>query len=125
MTPILFISFVVSLTLIDLRHSATRAHYHAEETKDSRMPRWLHRIIYRYQRYQYVPVDDQGRPLGEKVDSHQYYHSKQRKLMRMEAAEAFEIRSAVLVALALLSLCVVWIVWQALCWLLRVSPLGR
>lgn len=124
MTPLIFISFVVSLTLIDFRHSARRSHYHAEPG-DSRMPKWLHRLLYRYQRYQYVPVDSQGQPVGEKTDGHWYYHSKQRKLMKMEVDEAFEVRGTVLVVLGLVSLCVLWGVWWALGWMWSVVGRGR
>lgn len=116
MTPIIFTSFIVSLTLVDFRHSANRAHYHADNTRTSRLPDWLHHIIYSYRRYEYVPVDEKGRPLGEKASGDLFYHSKQRKLMKMEVAEAFEIRSTVLVVLALLSLCVLWAVWKAVGW---------
>jgi len=124
MTPIIFISFLISLSLVDMRHSAKRKHYHAE-ARDSRMPQWLHRIVFRYQRYRYVPADNQGRPLGEAVDGHQYYHSNQRKLMRMEVAEAFEIRSTVVMALGLFSLCVLWGAWKALLWGLSFCGLTR
>lgn len=124
MTPIIFISFVVSLALIDLRHSASRAHYHAEQ-EDSRLPRWLHRLIYRYQPYQYVPVDERGNPLVGKTGGHQYYHSKQRKLMKMEVDDAFEIRNRVLVVLGLLSLCILWGAWRLLSWLLQSLGLIR
>lgn len=119
MTPIIFISFIVSLSLVDMRHSAQRSHYHAEA--HSRLPHWLHKIIFRYQRYRYVAVDENGRPTGEPADNpdQQCYHSHQRKLMRMEVAEAFEIRRSVLVALALLSLGITWGVWKALSWMFR------
>ncbi|KAK0633543.1 hypothetical protein B0T14DRAFT_561131 [Immersiella caudata] len=116
MTPIIFISFIVSLSLIDMRHSAQRSHYHAD-SHESRMPAWLHRIIYRYQRYQYVPVDENGKLVGKRVgDGKEYYHSHQRKLMRMEVAEAFEIRSSVVVALGLVSMGVLWGVWRLFTW---------
>src|SRR5437016_3415661 len=118
MTPVIFISFVVSLSLVDLRHSANRSNYHAEP-EASRLPRWLHRIIYRYRRYEYVPVGDHVRPVGERAESDSFYHSKQRKLMKMEAAEAFEIRSTVLVILALVSLCVLWGFWSMATWFYR------
>ncbi|KAK0656399.1 hypothetical protein B0T16DRAFT_317017, partial [Cercophora newfieldiana] len=118
MTPIIFISFIVSLSLVDMRHSAQRSHYHAADSQThGRMPQWLHRLVYRYQPYRHVPVDEKGRSIGEAVDNRQYYHSHQRKLMRMEVAEAFEIRSGVLVVLGLVSLGVVWGVWKVLSWI--------
>lgn len=114
-TPLILISFLVSLTLVDYRHSANRSHYHADP-RESRIPQWLHRILYRYRKYQYVPVDDKGRPLGESANNEEYYHSYQRKLLRMEVDEAFEIRSTVLVALSLISLLVLWGFYKVIAW---------
>lgn len=145
MTPIIFISFLVSLALVDIRHSALRAHYHADDPAQQRLPHWLHRIMYRYRGYRYdVVVDGQGdgRSVGEgqgQVDGgdddgsgrvrmrrqesgkggEEYYHSKQRKLMKMEAAEAFEIRGWVTVALGLVSLGMVWVAWRVASWVVR------
>ncbi|SPQ18899.1 71a70ed5-14ee-4d00-97da-034e1f121df3 [Thermothielavioides terrestris] len=125
MTPLILVSFLVSLALVDLRYSALRAHYHADADQASRLPRWLHRIVYRYRPYRYVAVDERGRPVAEGRprspgspgrEAEDYYHSKQRKLMKMEAAEAFEIRGSVLVALGLLSLGVFWAAWRLAAW---------
>ncbi|KAL2128937.1 hypothetical protein VTI74DRAFT_8461 [Chaetomium olivicolor] len=161
MTPIIFTSFLLSLILVDLRHSALRAHYHAEQppthTRPRRIPAWLHRILYRYQPYQYVVVDENGRPIPASTSpaaggirrigssgssgssdglsssvqtpavspgspgsigqgGEDYYHSKQRKLMKMEAAEAFEIRGSVLAALGVVSLLGMWVVWRVAGW---------
>ncbi|KAK4101732.1 hypothetical protein N658DRAFT_506898 [Parathielavia hyrcaniae] len=126
MTPLMFISFLVSLALVDLRYSALRAHYHA--AGPSRLPRWLHRLVYRYRPYRYVAaMEGHGRPPAARaavVESplgstgspgsglgsgpgpewggeDYYYYSKQRKLMEMEAAEAFEIRGWVVTGLGL------------------------
>ncbi|KAK0730525.1 hypothetical protein B0H67DRAFT_36421 [Lasiosphaeris hirsuta] len=123
-TPVVFISFVISLALVDFRHSVSRSHYHADPGH-SRLPRWLHRLVYRYQRYQYVPVDENGRRLAqpETTDQHSYYHSKQRKLMKMAADEAFEIRNIVLAATALVTACIICALWRVLCWVLSVVGL--
>lgn len=109
MTPVIFVTFVVSLTLVDYRYSAMRSQYHAEPP--SRLPAWIHRLVYRYQPYQYVLVDENRQPTGQRADP-RYLHSKQRKLMKMEVVDAFEIRSTVLVILGLLSLALIWGVWQ-------------
>lgn len=146
MTPLLFISFLVSLALVDLHHSALRSHYHAEGSQPSALPGWLHRIVYRYRPYRYAAVDERGHPRssggeegspggsvssfssspggttaspGSVLDSaagEDYYHSKQRKLMRMEAAEAFEIRGGVVVGLGLVSLAMLWAAWKVMVW---------
>ena len=104
MTPLLFTSFLFSLLLVDLRYSALRAHYHADG-QSQRLPRWLHRIVYRYRPYRYGDGPD-----GAGGDGH--YHSNQRKLMRMEAEEAFELRGGVLVALVVVGLGMLWMVWR-------------
>lgn len=145
MTPLIFISFLVSLAIVDIRNSALRAHYHADPARSNRLPRWLHRVVYRYQPYRYVVVDEQGRPLGEKAsspglgqvdggvespgegmgrrggDGGDYYRSKQKKLMRMEAAEAFEIRSGVMVVMGVLSLGLWWVSWRVASWGLGIA----
>jgi hypothetical protein len=139
MTPLLFISFLLSLALVDLRYSALRGHYHADADQRSRLPRWLHRIIYRYIPYRYVVVDERGRPVSEQAvtpgspgspgsvgsagspavagrEAEDYYHSKQRKLMKMEATEAFEIRDSVLLVLGFVGLGILWVAWRAVSW---------
>ena len=123
MTPLVFVSFLVSLALVDFRYSVRRSHYHAEG--QGRLPRWLHRLLFRYQRYQYVAVDEGGRPRGETPG---YYHSKQRKLVKMEAADAFELRSTVLAIMGVLSLGLVWGLvwglWRLLSWGWSLCELG-
>ncbi|KAL1841506.1 hypothetical protein VTJ49DRAFT_6997 [Mycothermus thermophilus] len=136
MTPVIFISFLVSLALVDLRYSALRAHYHPDDQHRGRMPAWLHRIIYRYRPYRYQAVDDKGRPAertpmspssppGSGRQAEDYYHSKQRKLMKMEAEEAFEMRGIVVVVLGLVSLGAVWAVWKVLAWIVMGIFHGR
>ncbi|KAK4180398.1 hypothetical protein QBC36DRAFT_30618 [Triangularia setosa] len=125
MTPIIFTSFLISLFLVDTRNSALRRHYHASDT-ESRMPEWLHRIVYRYKRYEYVAVDENGKPFpisnpqtpatSPKQEKEDYYHSKQKKLMKMEVAEAFETRSSVIVLLVVLGVAVLWGTWKAASW---------
>ncbi|KAK0729396.1 hypothetical protein B0T21DRAFT_385463 [Apiosordaria backusii] len=125
MTPIIFTSFLISLFLVDTRNSALRRHYHASDS-ESRMPQWLHRILYKYKRYEYVAVDENGKPFPlsnpqtpatspgqEKED---YYHSKQKKLMKMEVAEAFETRSSVVFLLAVTGVVFLWGTWKAASW---------
>ena len=121
MTPLLFTSFLLSLLLVDLRNSALRAHYHAANKTCRLLPRWLHRLVYRYRPYRYDAAGAAGSPgspgsprsVGEQED---YYHSKQRKLMRMEAEEAFEIRGGVVVALVVVGFGVLWVTWRVVGW---------
>ncbi|KAK0754015.1 hypothetical protein B0T18DRAFT_312952 [Schizothecium vesticola] len=122
-TPLIFVSFLISLTIIDLRHSARRAHFHSDHQPErpgtSRFPLWLHRIIY-HRRQDAPPSTDEHTPpvtpWDGAGDRDGYYHSKQRELMKMMADEAFEIRSAVLMALVVGGLGVLVGVWKAVGW---------
>lgn len=92
MTPVNFVVFLFSLLLVDLRYSLMRSHSHAETS--SRLPTWLHNLFYSPRPYQYMRVK------GKDQEGRWYYHSKQKKLMRMEAEEAFQIRNTMLIVLA-------------------------
>lgn len=164
MTPLIFISFLVSLALVDLRYSAMRSHYHPDpdtvpwsgpndphQTGSGRLPSWLHKLLFRYRPYRYEYVspapaeasaptpttpgstnagekktedgdgdgDDKGRyhgGIGIWIWGDTYYRTKQRKLIKMEAADAFEIRSTVLAVLGLLGICFVWGAWRVFSW---------
>lgn len=117
MTPVIFVTFLVSLVLVDLSYSIKRSHLHPEEYS-SRLPHWLHRIIYRYQPYQYVRLDKDGNPIKESA-YHGFYHSKQRKLMKMEVDDAFQIRGTVLFIMGIMAMTVVWGLWRLAAWMLR------
>lgn len=117
-TPVIFVSFLASLAWVDFRYSLMRSHSHSESR--SRMPGWLHQALYREAPYQYVRVDSNnpGTPgPGEGEGSRWYYHSKQRKLMKMEVEDAFQIRGSVLVILGLLAAVGTWAAWRAGCWM--------
>ncbi|KAJ4396856.1 hypothetical protein N0V93_001078 [Gnomoniopsis smithogilvyi] len=115
MTPVIFVSFVASLAWVDFRYTVMRSHIHSDST--SRMPRWLHTLLYRDTPYQYVRVDrsKQGTPMTRDEGTKWHYHTKQRKLMKMEAEDAFRIRGSVLVILGLLAVAATWIAWQVSC----------
>lgn len=117
MTPVIFISFLASLAWVDFRYTLMRSHSHSDAT--SRMPRWLHTILYRDTPYQYVRVDrgNPGQPTAGDEGTKWYYHTKQRKLMRMEAEDAFRIRGSVLVILGLAAVLSTWSLWQVTWWL--------
>ncbi|EAA34688.1 hypothetical protein GE21DRAFT_1051 [Neurospora crassa] len=114
MTPIIFVSFVISLAIVDLKYTMHRSHYHAER-RPSRLPPWLHRIVYKYRPYHYTAVDENGKPV-ENMDG--YYHSKQRKLMAMEADDAFQMRRTVVASLVLAGMVAIWGAWWTLRWVL-------
>ncbi|PHH70459.1 hypothetical protein CDD82_7098 [Ophiocordyceps australis] len=106
-TPIVFVSFLVSLAIVDAGFSLRRLH---------RPPAgWLRALVLR-------PHRDGSCVKGDHPNDNLHYHSYQRKLLEMEAAHAFEIRSAVVVLL----LALVVLVFMAFCysaaWLRRVMP---
>lgn len=118
MTPIMIVSFLVSLAWVDFRYSLIRSHNHSN--MPSRMPRWLHQLLYREAPYQYVrvhPKSPGSSPTAEtKEQGKWYYHSKQRKLMKMEVDDAFQIRGSVLTVLGLLAALATWAVWGIGTW---------
>ncbi|KAK2032596.1 hypothetical protein LX32DRAFT_181453 [Colletotrichum zoysiae] len=115
-TPIIFVSFLLSLAWVDIRYTIKRSRNHSQ---GGWMPSWLHNVVYRSSPYHYVQVRDRKnpKPTGDKEEW--YYHSKQKKLMRMEADDAFQMRGYVLAVLVLVSLTVSWGVWLVSSWLWR------
>ncbi|KAG8675485.1 hypothetical protein FPOAC2_01541 [Fusarium poae] len=106
MTPINITVFLLSLLLVDFRHTASRNNFYATGSEQARwISRWL------LQPYQHIGHSDH--------DAHGrwHYHSKQKKLMKMEADEAFQMRSTVLVFMAValaLATSAVWLVTSSL-----------
>lgn len=123
MTPVIFVSFLFSLVWVDFRYSLMRSHNHSSDT--SRMPRWVHAILYREAPYQYVRVDHNNPALADKDGTKWHYHTKQRKLMKMEAEDAFRIRGSVLVVLGLVALAVSYVTWRTIWWLWAVVATGH
>ncbi|CAK7205633.1 hypothetical protein SEUCBS139899_008411 [Sporothrix eucalyptigena] len=152
MTPIIFVSFLFSLALVELRYSMLRSHHHdrpphghshghnnATGTNNAdanssgctrhRMPEWLHHIVYRRQPYHYVLVKDDSQPVGgaktttagstRSTDDGTYYHSMQRKLLKMETDEAFRIRTTVLFVMGVTAVGSVWASMVAVKWVAR------
>ncbi|PNY27866.1 Uncharacterized protein TCAP_02199 [Tolypocladium capitatum] len=111
-TPVAFISFLLALALVDLRYSLVRLRSHAQAP--SRLPAWLYALLFRQQPYRESlrgrhrgpsssssPLYPSSSSSSQQGSTQWHYHNNQRKLIEMEAAEAFEIRDTVLVVLAL------------------------
>ncbi|KAI8724785.1 hypothetical protein NCS52_00048200 [Fusarium sp. LHS14.1] len=95
MTPINITVFLLSLFLVDLRYTQGRINRYGDgDNGAGRSSRWIARWF--SQPYQHIGHTDH--------DAHGswHYHSKQKKLMKMEAEEAFQMRSHVLVLLAVM-----------------------
>ncbi len=135
MTPAIFVSFLFSLAWVELRYSMLRSHAH--DTKkghgragtahagaashsgnasgcDHRVPGWLHHVVYRRQPYHYVLVSGSAKDSGH--DDGTYYHSMQRKLLKMESDEAFRIRTTVLWVMGAAAAGTVWAMGLAARW---------
>lgn len=100
MTPINFTSFLFSLVIVDVHYTFMRLRYHAEAP--GLLPSWLHRLLFCLQRYR----DAHARGVDGAAQTRDgsdgwHYHSDQRRLMEMEAEDAFKIQSTVLVVLGL------------------------
>ena len=126
MTPINFVTFLVSLWLVDYHYHHQREYESARrEHRDSRLPEWLHRLVYKPQQpYCWAgPGNNPSPGGGGGGETRWYYHTKQKKLMRLHAAEAFEMRNPVLAAMALATAAVLlaglWATGCAVGWLGR------
>ncbi|KAF4976935.1 hypothetical protein FZEAL_6470 [Fusarium zealandicum] len=95
MTPINITVFLLSLLLVDMRHTLGRIDrygYSDRQARGSESSGWVSRWFGQpYQHIGHTDRDAYGR---------WHYHSKQKKLMKMEAEEAFQMRGTVLVLLA-------------------------
>jgi hypothetical protein len=116
MTPIVLISFLISLAWVDYRYTLMRSHTHSEDDP-SRLPNWLHTLLYRPQPQHYVRVKTEGEGVVEDENGNRfYYHSNQKKLLRMEAEDAFQMRWVVVTLLGSIMAGVVWGAWLLISW---------
>jgi hypothetical protein len=107
MTPINFVTFLVSLYIVDRQYMDERVRRHGPRHAQapSMQPSassssWLQRLLYTPRPYEWV---DRRPAPPNRDDERYYYHSKQKKLMKMEAADAFALRRPVILGLALLA----------------------
>lgn len=106
MTPILFVSFLISLAWVDFRYSVLRS---KTNSRESRLPAWLHNAVYRP-----CAARGQGNSKGKRSTGGPqdgYYHSNQKKLAEMEMADAFEVRGTVIMLLLATSAALSWGLW--------------
>ncbi|OHE97818.1 hypothetical protein CORC01_06853 [Colletotrichum orchidophilum] len=124
MTPIILVSFLLSLAWVDLTYTIRRSRNHGRQ---GWMPSWLHSILYRKSQYRYAEAKDQKTPTTTPSPKDEreefYYHSKQKKLLRMEVDDAFQLRGHVLVVMTLVlltaSLAFAWGGWMFSGWVWR------
>lgn len=110
--PLTFLSFLISLALIDQQNTLHRyrTHQHsaprppAPTTLFGRVRESLHSLIYRpASPYAYLrsPGQKMTASLGSRKEEPWYWHTKQRHMMAAEMDEAFRVRKWVLGMLAL------------------------
>lgn len=109
MTPINFVSFLLSLVVVDLEYSYMRVRNHTEAS--GRLPTLLHHIIFRSQPYATdIRVRSQGPHHYEEEVWH--YHTKQGRIMKLEAEEAFRGRNRIIIFLAVFLAIITWVLWH-------------
>ncbi|KAK8095780.1 hypothetical protein PG999_013802 [Apiospora kogelbergensis] len=108
MTPINLISFILGLWLVDLKYWYQREHGrpHAAASSSWYAPAWFWKPR-RRQPYDWVGGAGPT-PVRKQNNDRFYYHTKQKKLMRMEADEALRLRNGVIVGMVLVALFVLW-----------------
>ncbi|KAI6093678.1 hypothetical protein F4821DRAFT_252680 [Hypoxylon rubiginosum] len=114
MTPINFISFILSLYLVDSHYHVKRMQEHSERygrIPSWLLPSWLDRLLFRPQPYGWVGQKSTNGPNSAKPERW-YFHTKQRKLMRLEAADAFEMRRPVILTMSVVAICAIWAFWR-------------
>ena len=125
-TPFLFVSFLISLFLVDTQNAITR-------TKNSTLFNFLDPDPYqdpgdskwdrRGSTTHVMPPDalnpDQRRGKDKRKRKSWHLHKKIRKIARLEISDAFEMRRRVMVAMAVAIGLVGYVMWCIFAWVLR------
>ncbi|TGO52731.1 hypothetical protein BCON_0136g00270 [Botryotinia convoluta] len=109
--PITFISFLISLLIIDSRNSYLRIHQHSEPrtypiTFIGRIQEFLHKLMFKPQPYAYIKSPSRGQNaegIKRKEEEPWHWNTKQKKMMKMEVSDAFKFRQWVLVGMAVVA----------------------
>jgi len=127
--PLTFLSFILSLALIDNQNQATRAASHQERRPTQGRLSLFWRLLYGDEQgpYAYVRSPSEGaegrdpavKGGGEKEGW--YFHTKQKKLMKMEASDAFRIHKRVALGMILVSALIAWLNWVFLKYIMRLG----
>ncbi|RDL40067.1 Uncharacterized protein BP5553_00046 [Venustampulla echinocandica] len=108
-SPLIFISFLFSLALIDSRNYSFRQHSHpnsqdAPTTIFGRIKAFLHPIFFKRISSPYVYVKSpeaksSGAGNGTREEEPWHWHTHQRKMMKAEMDDAFRLRRSVMLVL--------------------------
>jgi hypothetical protein len=123
--PLTFVSFLLSLALIDTRNTTLREHYHAAPTPPpstigGHIRQWVHTLCYKRSPYASYEPPGTGEKLadgtvqtpGGAVRQGWFWHTKQRKMMRLEVTEAFELRRSMLVLMGFVAVVASYVVYR-------------
>ncbi|RFU26173.1 hypothetical protein B7463_g10174, partial [Scytalidium lignicola] len=134
--PLTFLSFLFSLAIIDTQNQAARtASHRGQRPSDSGVGLSLFwRLLYgdTHGPYAYVrsPAErSEGRDAAAAAGKNDggaekegwYFHTKQRKLMKMEVSDAFRIRKRVALGMILVSVVMAWLNWVLLRYVTRLG----
>ncbi|KAH7136636.1 hypothetical protein EDB81DRAFT_87887 [Dactylonectria macrodidyma] len=122
MTPVNLIVFLVSLALVDMRYTLARSSNYYDRTGDATsglLPSWFSRWFppWMSQQLGRLVWSFRGQPYRHDArdapnsSGRWYYHSKQKKLIKMEADEAFQMRGIILATLGVLAAAVTMLVY--------------
>ncbi|TVY37696.1 hypothetical protein LOCC1_G007257 [Lachnellula occidentalis] len=129
--PLTFISFLLTLALIDARNHALRTHSHtkAPSAPLARLKSLLHTLIFKRvpeaSPYSYVRSPDAKSESGvgngnvQSKEEPWHWHTKQRKMMKAEMDEAFRMRESVMIFLVLMGVGIAVAVGAFGRWMLR------
>jgi len=123
--PLTFVSFLISLFIIDSRNSNLRVHQHASPAPPpssffGRTKAFLHQLVFKPQPYAYVrspyPSSEKEKTKSVQAEEPWHWHTKQRHMMKMEISDAFRVRNSVVVALAVIFTGLCWVFVRAWSW---------
>ncbi|TVY14917.1 hypothetical protein LARI1_G008502 [Lachnellula arida] len=130
--PLTFVSFLLTLALIDSRNHALRTHTHNPPSAPfARIKALLHSLIFKRvpepSPYSYVTSPDAKSESGsgsgvrhvEGKEEPWHWHTKQRKMMKAEMDDAFRMRGSVMVVLVLVGVGIAVAVGVVGRWVLR------
>ncbi|TGO35603.1 hypothetical protein BHYA_0152g00080 [Botrytis hyacinthi] len=109
--PITFVSFLISLLIIDSRNSYLRIHQHSKSrtypnTLIGRIQEFLHKLVFKPQPYAYIKSPSRGQNaegIKRKEEEPWHWNTKQKKMMKMEVSDAFKLRQWVLIGMAVVA----------------------
>jgi hypothetical protein len=114
MTPVTLVSFLISLALVDARYAASRPTYPHHQ---QHAPAHAHPSLETGESSPALPRPGGRRRNADQDGSETYLHTRQRKMLRLEAEDAFRVRGAVVGVLGVMVLLGVW----AAVWVVRAA----